>query len=208
MPTVVRIDAAGALFAEVEHHLLCDGTPSAFLNACRRRREFREYPFALLDRLRETRQSPKHHPEGNVWNHTMLVVDEAAGVKHQSRDPRAFLWAALLHDIGKPPTTRLRNGRITSYDHDKVGAGLAGQFLGAFAEDAAFIGRVVGLVRYHMHILYVDNDLPFADIAGMLRRTDVREVALLGLCDRLGRMGADRAAEEANIRLFLQKVQG
>jgi putative nucleotidyltransferase with HDIG domain len=38
------------------------------------------------------------------------------------------MWAALLHDIGKPDTTKQYKGRITSYDHDKAGALIARKF--------------------------------------------------------------------------------
>ena len=54
-----------------------------------------------------------------------------------------------------------------------------------------------------MQVLYVVNNLPFQDIKGMKRQTDIREVALLGLCDRLGRAGADRQKEEDQIKRFL-----
>ncbi len=43
------------------------------------------------------------------------------------------------------------------------------------------------LVKYHMHILYVTEKLPFGDASKMKQETDVNEVALLGLCDRIGR---------------------
>lgn len=59
----------------------------------------------MLHRLKGTEQSLLHHPEGDVWNHTLLVVDEAANVKNKSTDAAVFMWAALLHDIGKPDTT-------------------------------------------------------------------------------------------------------
>ncbi len=72
-------------------------------------------------------------------------------------------------------------------------------------DDGAFIEKVANLIRYHMHILFVLKGLPFADIEGMLRDADVFEVALLGLCDRLGRTNCDRAAEEENVRRFLEK---
>ncbi len=38
------------------------------------------------------------------------------------------MWGALLHDLGKAPTTKIRKGKITSYDHDKVGAELVRNF--------------------------------------------------------------------------------
>lgn len=207
MVPIPKLNPMKALYLEIDHHLLDDAAPSVFLDSIKAKQEFRAYPFGMLYRLQDTRQPPQHHPEGSVWNHTLMVVDEAAGLKDRSRDARAFMWAALLHDIGKPPTTRMRKGRITSYDHDKVGEPMARQFLSEFTDDMAFLERACALVRYHMHILYVDKDLPFADIRGMKERTDVDEVALLGLCDRLGRKGSDRAEEEANIRLFLEKVK-
>ncbi|MET0015820.1 HDIG domain-containing metalloprotein [Oscillibacter sp.] len=193
-----------SLFEEIEQHLLSDEKPSRFLSELAGSSALGEYPFDMLKRLQPTPQSPRYHPEGSAWNHTLLVVDEAAGIKTKSADPRAFMWAALLHDIGKPSTTVRRNGKITSYDHDKAGALLTREFLGVFTADMDFIERTAQLVRYHMQILFVGRNLPFADLEGMKRNTDVREIALLGLCDRLGRQGADRQQEQENIRTFLE----
>ncbi len=193
------------LFNEIENHLLKDDYPSLYLNSVSETEQFREYPFKWLYELKNAEQSPKHHPEGSVWNHTMLVVDEAAKEKYKSKDIRVFMWAALLHDIGKPGTTRMRNGRITSYDHDKLGAEMAGKFLSEFSLDQKFIDEVANLVRWHMQILFVVKDLPYGDIEGMKDQTDVKEVALLGLCDRMGRTGAKRCEEIENIDLFLSK---
>ncbi|HML45841.1 MAG TPA: HDIG domain-containing protein [Clostridia bacterium] len=194
-----------ALFAEMGVHLLEDDKPSGYLNAMVSDPMFGQYPFDMLCELKRTEQSPVHHPEGNVWNHTLLVVDEAAAVKSQSRNPAAFMWAALLHDIGKPSTTKTKKGRITAYDHDKVGAELSKAFLRECTDDSLFIREVSELIRYHMQMLYVLKGLPFADIQGMLDNTDIREVALLGLCDRLGRLNCDRGREQADTRAFLQK---
>lgn len=193
------------LYSSIDRHLQQDTKPSVYLNSICTNPLFQQHPFHMLYRLKQTEQSPLHHPEGNVWNHTMLVVDEAATVKDKSENPRAFLWAALLHDIGKPDTTRHRKGKITAYDHDKVGAVLAKQFLQEFTTDEPFIEAVSQLIRYHMQILFVVKGLPFADIQGMAKSTNLQEVALLGLCDRLGRGHPDRVKEEETIRIFLQK---
>lgn len=193
------------LFDEIQEHLLHDDSPSVYLNRIRRNSTFRDAPFSLLSRLQDVPQSPKHHPEGNVWNHTVLVVDEAARKKSESKDPAAFMWAALLHDIGKADTTRNKNGKITAYNHERVGAQLAGEFLDAFLEDKAMITRIKALIRWHMQILFVIQSMQFADIGGMRRETDVEEVALLGYCDRMGRLHANREAENTNLNLFLEK---
>ncbi|HWQ58129.1 MAG TPA: HDIG domain-containing protein [Clostridia bacterium] len=195
------------LYSDIDNHLLQDGSPSAYLSGICSLPLFRQYPFHMLYRLKETEQSPEHHPEGNVWVHTLLVVDEAAKVRSESTDSAVFMWAALLHDIGKPATTKMRKGKITAYDHDKVGAELAREFLRVFMDDSGFIKNVSNLIRYHMQILFVLKDLPFANIKGMLRDTDINEVALLGLCDRLGRTHCDRTKEEENARRFLQKCR-
>ena len=162
-------------------------------------------PFSVLARQRDTPQSPVHHPEGHVWNHTLLVLDRAAAHKGFSANPRVLMWAALLHDIGKPDTTRSRRGRITAYDHDRVGAGQAGALLRQVTDETDFSEAVVQLVRYHMQPLYVVKGLPFADIGGMKANTSVAEVALLSYCDRLGRLGADPHAEAQSIGEFLKK---
>lgn len=191
------------LSSVIEEHLLNDDAPSAALKTISELPEFENYPFLLLKKLESTQQSPAYHPEGNVWNHTLLVVDEAAKRRHESGDPKVFMWAALLHDIGKPATTKNHKGRITAYDHDKVGAQITREFLSAMTEDQRFIDKVVHLVKFHMQILYVVNDLPFKDIDGMKRHTDIHEIALLCLCDRLGRAGAHLKTEEEHVKMFV-----
>lgn len=194
------------LFYEIDRHLLHDGSPSQYLQGLLDMDLFKnEYPFTMLSRLTGTEQSPKHHPEGNVWNHTMLVVDNAAQIKGMSKEPRVFMWAALLHDIGKATTTRLRKGRITSYDHDREGEKLAFSFLEYFGEDKDFIVKVSKMVRWHMQVLFVINKLPFADIETMKKEVDIREVGLLGFCDRMGRsMEQDAQKEIENMEKFIE----
>jgi len=71
--------------------------------------------------------------------------------------------------------------------------------------DEEFVRKVEALVRWHMQILFVVRDLPFADIKTMNTEADINEVARLGLCDRMGRTGAERVQEEDTIRIFLKK---
>jgi putative nucleotidyltransferase with HDIG domain len=194
------------LFLEIYKHLLEDEKPSVYLERVSENNLFYAVPFSILSKLKETKQSPVHHPEGSAWNHTLLVVNEAAARKNSSTDQAVFMWAALLHDIGKPDTTRFRKGRITSYDHDAVGEPLAREFLKFFSCKEEFTDKVANLVRYHMHILYVLKDLNFGNIEGMKKKVDLHELALLGLCDRLGRLNVNQKEEEDNLKIFLSKV--
>jgi putative nucleotidyltransferase with HDIG domain len=195
------------LFDEVNEHLLNDNKPSVFLNSKCKVPDFQAYPFQMLYQLIATKQSPVYHPEGSVWNHTLMVVDEAALRKVHSKNIPVFMWAALLHDIGKPPATKIRKGKITSYNHEKIGAEIANEFLSVWTNDQDFIQKVCSLVRFHMQMLFVTRDLPFAQIQEMKQHTDLDEVALLGLCDKLGRIGSDQDTEIKNMKLFLEKCR-
>lgn len=195
------------LYKEINDHLISDSIPSIYLEKVIERKEFQLPPFHLIYQLKLTEQSPIHHPEGNVWNHTLLVVNEAAKRKNLCKTPSAFMWAALLHDIGKPSTTKIRKGKITSYDHDKVGAKLAYDFLSQFTKDQFFINFVCSFIEFHMHILYVVNGLPYGNIPKLLKEMDVEEVALFGLCDRLGRKHATLEKEENTINQFIKRCK-
>lgn len=195
-------------FTEIDNHLLQDDKPSVYLNRLASSKKAHDKPFSMLTRLKKTEQSKVHHPEGNVWNHVMLVVDYAATLRDKSVNPRVFMWAALLHDIGKADTTRVRKGKISSYDHDKVGAKQAADFLRCFPEDAKedFINQVCSLVRYHMHILFVVKNLPYMDLDGMQKSVDLNELALLGFADRMGRTNSNGKEVEQTINRFKQIV--
>ncbi len=191
------------LYNEIDKHLLEDKKPSEYFNKLLNEELFHEYPFSLISRLEKTQQSPKHHPEGNVWNHTMLVLDNAAQVKTKSREPRVFMWSALLHDTGKA-TTKLRKGRITSYDHDIEGEKLTQSFFEYFKENEDFITKVSRMVRWHMQILFVINKLPFARIDEMKKQVEIEEIALLGFCDRMGRGNKQDVEKEIkNMETFI-----
>lgn len=203
------MDKLDTKFKEFDQHLMNDEKPSVYFNTKLNEGIFKQYPLDLLGELNNIEQSAKYHPEGSVWNHIMLVVDEAAERKNQSKMPKVFMWAALLHDIGKASTTKVRKGKITSYDHDKAGEGLAVKFLGEFTNDTEFITKVSKLVRWHMQPFYVVKNLPFAKVKKMCEEVPVEEVALLSLCDRLGRGDMDkqkRKDEKLAIDKFLEIV--
>ena len=106
------------IFSKINEILLQSLKPSEDLERLIVEGNLDKYPFDKIKKLKNIDQNPKYHPEGNVLNHVFMVVDKASQVKHKSEYPLAFMWAALLHDIGKLTTTKIRKGRITSYNHD------------------------------------------------------------------------------------------
>jgi putative nucleotidyltransferase with HDIG domain len=198
-------------FCEFEKHLLNDHKPSLYFRTLAKNGLLADtYPFTMLEDLQRVEQQPEFHPEGNVWEHTLLVVDMAAEGRHLSKNPRVLMWASLLHDLGKAPTTKVRRGKITSYDHDIHGARLAAEFLKALTDDEEFINHVSQMVRWHMQILYVNKNLPIADVDKMLTEVPLGEIALISLCDRLGRGNMNEKTKQkelANVKSFVQQCQ-
>lgn len=198
------------IYDEIDKHIMNDDRPSEFLKELLKQGKLIERPLNMLSDLVKSEQNKKYHPEGNVWNHTLMVLDEAAERKDKSREPRVFMWAALLHDIGKYPTTKVRNGKLTSYNHEKVGKQMAVEFLKTFREKENFIRSVSVLVRWHMEPLFLAKNSPSANTEQMLREVSLEELALLSTCDRLGRgdMSPKKADDEMKgIKMFVEKCR-
>lgn len=163
----------------------------------------------MLFNLINCEQSPINHPEGDVWEHTLQVVDIAAGLKEQSRNPEVLMFAALLHDIGKPATTCTREGKITAYGHDLEGEKLARIFLGQLNAAGNLIADVCKLIREHMHpvLLYKTREkVSDKAIRKLVNRINVRELLLLAEADFKGR-GRERDFEP--VREWLnQRMEG
>ena len=79
--------------------------------------------FPELDALVGCPQEPEWHPEGDVWVHTLLVIDEARKQIDDLEYPQqvAIMLGAVCHDLGKPVTTAVLDGRIRSIDHEDAG---------------------------------------------------------------------------------------
>ena len=79
--------------------------------------------FPELDALVGCPQEPEWHPEGDVWVHTLLVIDQARERIDDLDYPQqvAVMLGAVCHDLGKPATTAFVDGRIRSLDHEEQG---------------------------------------------------------------------------------------
>jgi len=93
-------------------------------------------------------QPPEYHPEGDVWIHTrMLLEDLPPGC------PSTLAWGALLHDVGKPPTfksAKQTGDRIRFDGHDEVGARMAEEICRRFRFSGDDTEQIVSLVASHM----------------------------------------------------------
>ena len=109
--------------------------------------------------MSQTEQNPAFHNEGDVWTHTKMVCEELVKLdafRELLEDQRQTVFlAALLHDIGKIPTTRWEDDKWTSPNHTLVGSQMARQFLWqelglcGTPEKQQFRETVCNLIRYH-----------------------------------------------------------
>jgi poly(A) polymerase len=122
-----------------------------------------------VKRMQGVAQPPEFHPEGDVWVHTMMMLD---GLR--SPTPTLAL-GVLLHDVGKPPTFSVRE-RIRFDNHVEVGAKMAEEILGRLRLPSRDTERVVELVRHHLR---------FMDFPRMRRSTQLRFLRLPGFAEHL-----------------------
>jgi tRNA nucleotidyltransferase (CCA-adding enzyme) len=149
-------------------------------------------------------QDPEWHPEGTVWEHTLLVVDEAAGARTGEEDEDlAVLLGALLHDVGKPSTTVVEGGRIRSPSHEDAGVPIARAFLERLRASNDLIERVAALVKHHLapaqFLQGEASPKAYRRLARKLEAAGVNARILhrVALADHLG-----RTTEEALRRIF------
>ncbi len=97
-------------------------------------------------------QPPDFHPEGNVFRHTLVMLE------HLVAPSVELAWSVLLHDVGKAPARSLdETGRIRFFGHEAAGAEIADAILRRLRFSTASIELVVSSVRRHMHFAQVGN---------------------------------------------------
>jgi poly(A) polymerase len=123
--------------------------------------------FPEIARMKGVEQPPQFHPEGDVWIHTLLMLE---GLPPQSSPTLA--WGVLLHDVGKPPTFTAPsgpNGRIRFDRHVEVGTRMAEEICERLRFSNDDTAQIASLVANHLR---------FKDVPQMKRSTLKRFVRL------------------------------
>lgn len=143
-------------------------------------------------------QEPEWHPEGDVWIHTLMVIDQARQRIADLDRPRqvTVMLGAVCHDLGKPQTTAFADGRIRSINHEQEGVAPATRLLDRLnihtMEGFDVRHHVLGIVAYHLAPLSFFKANPQAGDGAFRRlaqKVDLELLARLALSDCLGRTG-------------------
>jgi poly(A) polymerase len=110
------------------------------------------YILPEVEQMIDCQQNPLHHPEGDALTHTIGLL-----VKLPKGCSLTLALAALLHDIGKPPTRGEKYEQPTFYGHEQVGADMTKIVLERLKYPTDVIETVTSHVRQHMTFRYVDD---------------------------------------------------
>jgi poly(A) polymerase len=124
-----------------------------------------------ISAMKGVEQPPQFHPEGDVFVHTLLLLEKLpAGCS------RTLAWGALLHDVGKPPTFRVAPDRIRFDGHVDVGVKMAAEICRRLRFSNDDTGQILALV---------DNHMRFADVQRMKESTLKKFLRLPGFDEHL-----------------------
>ena len=152
--------------------------------------------FPELKALVGCEQEPEWHPEGDVWVHTLQVIDQARQRVDDLdlADQLIVMLGAVTHDFGKPSTTAFLDGRIRSMNHEEEGVAPAAAFLDRL-NIHSIAGKdvrtqVLGLVAHHLKpgMLYkVREELTDGAFRRLSQKANLELLARLAKSDCLGR---------------------
>ena len=134
-------------------------------------------------------QPPDHHPEGDVWVHTLLLLDQLPAGAAET-----LALGALLHDVGKPGCTAVRDGRLTFWGHQASGAEMSVAICKRLRRSRATWERVEYLVRSHLRLVQAP-DMRVSTLKRMLAEEGFDELLRLARLDAL--------ASNADLRFVL-----
>jgi tRNA nucleotidyltransferase (CCA-adding enzyme) len=129
-----------------------------------------------LEVLIDCPQEPEWHPEGDVWIHTLHVMDAFAAERiGDDTEDLVVGLGCLCHDLGKPLTTTFQDGRIRSKGHEEAGEEPTRAFLGRLTHQETLTHEVVALVREHLKPI-------------LLYKAEAKAPAIRRLARRVGRI--------------------
>ena len=188
------------IMPELEKALLKAPQPSLFFEELREMNQLSVW-FPETEGLIGVPQNARYHPEGDVWVHTLQVLDEAAGKRKEASEPLWFMLSALCHDYGKQLVTAEKNGAIHAYNHERAGLPLVRSFLKRITKEIKLKNYVLNMTELHMGPNQMVRD--GANIKSFMklfdRSVNPKDLILLAKADHMGRMGekSDRGTMEA-----------
>jgi poly(A) polymerase len=139
-------------------------------------------------RMKGVEQPPQFHPEGDVWVHTLMLLEQL-----EPGCSMTLAWGALLHDVGKPATFRIAPDRIRFDGHVDVGVAIGADICRRFRFSNEETRQILSLIENHMR---------FADAPRMKASTLKRFFRLHDFPEHLALHRMDCLAAHANLEIY------
>ena len=133
---------------ELRKCLLKGKKPSIFFDTLNKMNQL-DYWFKEIKDLISIKQDPIYHPEGDVYIHTMQVIDRAVKYRNKCKSYE-FMLLCLTHDFGKIICSENINGRIHAYEHEVKGIPIIDNFIKRIANRKEVITYLKNMVPLHM----------------------------------------------------------
>ncbi len=150
--------------------------------------------FPELEALIGVPQSPKWHPEGDVWVHTLMSMDAMAYLcslksLSDSKQHLKYMFAILCHDLGKATHTTVdEDGNIHAIGHEKSGIEPTKSFLYRLMDEHEFINSILPLVEHHLKpSQFYRSGAKSSAIRRLAIKVNIEELVLVAKADFLGR---------------------
>ncbi len=181
--------SAERIFEELKKALLKAKKPSLFFENLRTMGHL-SYWFPEVEKLIDVPQSTIYHKEGDVYTHTMMVLDEAAKMRDTAEEPVYFMLSALVHDFGKVTATKFYNGNYHATGHEEAGALMARTFLRRITSENALLEYVLNMTELHTkpRMLVEDNSSIKATNKMFDESVNPHDLIKLSMCDGLGKI--------------------
>jgi poly(A) polymerase len=172
-PERIRMELMDKIFPSMKSSKLFSLFPNVFKTI-----------FPDLFNLKGIPQSPVWHPEGNVYIHTMRVLDNLLLCKQCTP---LLILSAIFHDFGKMATTEFKDGDYHSFGHELVSADMAKEWMIKYKFSNDHIEYVTWLIKNHMKLHY--PGLKKSSLKRLMSDGDIMGLCLLTLVDCLGAKG-------------------
>jgi poly(A) polymerase len=141
-----------------------------------------------ISKMKGVAQPPQFHPEGDVWIHTLMLLEQL-----EAGCAMTLAWGALLHDVGKPPTHREAPDRIRFDGHVEVGVAIGAEICRRFRFSNDETHQILALIENHMR---------FADAPRMKASTLKRFFRLENFPEHLALHRMDCLAAHRNVDIW------
>ena len=176
------------IYIEFKKLLLKSPKPSVGFELMRELGIIEKY-YPELAAIFDVPQSKVWHPEGDVWVHTLMSVDEMVQLKTgDAKHDLKMMFGVLCHDLGKATHTQIKPDRISAIGHEKAGVKPTETFLYRLTDEHDFINSILPLVEHHLApSIYFRSGAKDATIRRLSTKVNIEELVTVARADFLGR---------------------